>query len=151
MRGRASAELFSATFGPISSHGLVLFEIEGVSDIARRFGPQSAERLLRLVSETLQRTLRPEELLCREEELGLLLMVRNCSLETLGARAAELCALVADLRDPEREMMRFELAAAAVMARRGDGDPAPSIRRAREALRLAQQEGAQRVVLCEAA
>ncbi|MCT4372886.1 diguanylate cyclase [Yangia mangrovi] len=151
MRSRASAELFSATFGPITSHGLVLIEIEGIVAVARRSGPEAAERLLRLVSGALQRALRPEELLCREDELSLLLMVRNCTLEQLGDRAAELCALVAELRDPDREMCRISLSAAAVMARRGDGDPAPSIRRARQALRSAKPGDTRRVLLCEAA
>ena len=151
MRSRASAELFSATFGPITSHGIVLIEIEGIVDLVHRSGPEAAERLLRLVASELQRALRPEELLCREEELSLLLMVRNCTLEQLGERAAELCALVAELRDPEREMSRIQLSAAVVMARRGDGDPAPSIRRARKALRSAEPGDTRRVVLCEAA
>ena len=52
---------------------------------------------------------------------------------------------------PERELPRIALSAAVVMARRGDGDPAPAIRRAREALRDAQQLGTRQVILCEAA
>ncbi|SDG36145.1 diguanylate cyclase domain-containing protein [Alloyangia pacifica] len=151
MRGRASAELYSATFGPITSHGLILIEIDDLGALSQRFGPASAERVLRLVAARLQRDLSPEELLCREEELGLLLMCRNCTIGTLGARAEELCALAADLRDPEREMMRIDLSAAAVMARRGDGELGPAIRRARAALRQSRSGGSPRVVLCEAA
>ncbi|WP_353472035.1 diguanylate cyclase [Salipiger sp. H15] len=151
MRGRASAEVFSATFGPITSLGLILIEIEGMAELSRLHGPAAAERLLRLVSSALGRDIGPEEMLCREEEQGLLVMARNCTLETLGARAEELCALAAELRDPEREMAHITLSAAVVMARRGDGDPAPSIRRAREALRTSRDEGAAKVVLCEAA
>lgn len=151
MRWRASAELYSATFGPIMSHGLILIEIEGIAEVARHSGSEAAERMLRRVSAALQRALSPEELLCREEDLSLLLMARGCSLESLGERAAQLCATVGELRDPEQDMRRIRLSAAAVMARRGDADPAPSIVRARKALRTAQAEGDRGVVLCAAA
>lgn len=156
MRGRASAELYTAIFGPITSLGIILIEIEGVRELRQNHGAEAAERVLRLVSTTLQKGLSDEEMLCREEEFGLLIMVRNCSLETLGARAEELFASAAELRDPDREMRPVNLSAAAVMARRGDGDPNPSIRRAREALRAHNSscEGetdTRKVVLCAAA
>ncbi|ANT61350.1 hypothetical protein AYJ57_13790 [Salipiger sp. CCB-MM3] len=151
MRTRASAELYSATFGPLTSQGLVLLEVEGIDALEARYGRTAAERVLRLVSTGLHRDLAPEELLCRDEDMGLMLLARNCTLDSLTMRAQDLCARGGELRDPERELLPIALTAAVVMARRGDGDLGPALRRARQALDEARKQGERGVVLCEAA